>query len=653
MRNFLSKYWVLVWLALPAFAAAAEQQPIKAVRMDTPPTIDGTINDDEWKSVPFLEGLHDSTTGSAYADGGRFWIGYDKQYVYFAARLQESEPDKIHATEYRTNVPLTGDDFVELDLDLSGSTATFNTFQINPQGATNIRISGGRASKREWLGEFLAKAHKTPNGWECEARIPWRAMDIPRGGRRDVRFNILRFVAKNQRSLAYTFVPTTQVGLTPTWSDVELPKPEVDHSIRLLPYTYAGYDPKTKGIFNSGLDLKTAITDQINMVGSINPDFRNIANSVLSLDFSRFERIANETRPFFQEGSQYANSQLFIPQRISSFDAGINTYGRFNDKTSFSVISTARFGKESDSAFTITQDPNPNTSLRVTATDQELPGQSNQAYLVRYSQNYGDYNVFLRNMGSRDTQFGFGQQNDALVQYTKNGLSIGSGYTTADAGFTPRLGFVQEVDLKGPFIFTDWARSFDKGSISDYDINYTITALDHMNGGFYRREAAYGGSFTLRNGLNFLYSADIANFEGSMDNLFTYQATFPRGNPYNQVSVRYDQGLQAGFPYKSVTGTAQWRPSKGLQFSLREQHVDYQGAADQTVFTTAYDLGNDRSVAGRMVRQNDKVNAYLAYQRTGNQGIEYFLILGDPNAQVYRNALALKAVVPFSIGKKK
>ena len=632
--------------------AVADDKPLKAVRISTPPTIDGTINDDEWKDVPFIEGLHDTTTGAPYADGGRFWLAYDKDFVYFAARLTESDAEKIHATEYRTNVALSGDDFVELDLDLSGSLNAFNSFQINPKGATNITIAGGRATKREWLGAFLAKGRISPGGWECEARIPWKAMDIPKGGRRDVRFNISRFVAKNVRLLQYVFVPQNQTGLTPTWVGVELPKPEVDRSIRLLPYTYLGYDPTTKGIFNSGVDMKTSLTDQINMVGSINPDFRNIANSVLSLDFSRFERIANETRPFFQEGSQYSNSQIFIPQRIASFDAGINTYGRINDKSSFSLIQTNRFGKESDSILNLTEDPNPNTSIRITETNLAEPGLNNNSYLARISQNYGPFNFFLRNMGSTDTQTGNGQQNDFFTTYQQNGFIVSGGYTESGKGFNPRLGYVQEVDFKGPNIAFDWSHNLDKGPIRDYDLNYFILAYNHMDGSFYRREANYGFNFTTRPGLNFLFSADIADFEGSHDNLFSYHMTFPRGNPYNSVSVGLDQGMQAGFAYKSVSAQASCRPLKGLQFNLVEQHVDYQGPSDQTILTTAYDLGGDRSIAGRMVRQNNQVNAYLAYQRSGNEGVEYFLILGDPNAPVYRNAITLKIVVPVTIGKK-
>lgn len=625
---------------------------LQAFRLTHPPVIDGAIGSNEWKDVPVMEGLHDSNTGAAYLDGGTFWLAYDKDFIYFAGRLKESEPAKIRATEYRTNVSVAGDDFVELDLDLSGSLSAFNNFRINPQGATNITIAGGRAAKREWLGAIIAKGHVTDSGWEFETRIPWRAMDIPHGGKRDVRFNIARFVAKNQRVLSYAFVPPTKPAVMPTWAQVDLPKPELDRSIKLLPYGYTGYDPATGGVFNGGIDMKTQLADRVTMVGAINPDFRNIENNILSLDFSRFERIAGETRPFFQEGQQYSSSQIFLGQRIQEFDAGINTYGRLNDKSSFSVIGTTQFGKESDTVLNFTHDPTPDTSIRVTATDLEQPGMSNVSHLVRVSQNMGSFNFFLRNMDSRDSVNGFGQQNDAFVTYSKAGFTSTAGWTRADESFTPRLGYVPEVNLEGYSAFNDYTRNFDKGPISDFDLQVNWISYDHADGTFYRKDLNYLAGATLRSGLGLTVAYDQADFEGSKDHLVTYFATYPRGNPYNNVFVSYDQGMQAGLAYSSITNGVSYRPNKKLQFKLREQHVEYGGASDQTILTTAWDLGGDRSIASRFVRQDNHFNAYLAYQRSGNEGIEYFLILGDPNALNYRNAITLKVVVPMTIGKK-
>ncbi len=146
----------------------AQHAPVPAYPFPSTPTIDGNIGDDEWKDVPKFDGLIDASTGGPAPETGQFWLAYDKDFVYFAARLPDSQPGSIAATERRTNVSLDGDDYVRLYLDLSGSLADFNAFTINPLGATDIRLAGGRAAKREWSGEFLAKARITETGWEAE-----------------------------------------------------------------------------------------------------------------------------------------------------------------------------------------------------------------------------------------------------------------------------------------------------------------------------------------------------------------------------------------------------------------------------------------------------------------------------------------------------
>ena len=68
------------------------------------------------------------------------------------------------------------------------------------------------------------------------------------------------------------YVPATQTALTPTWLDVNLPRPEVDHSIKLLPYAYAGYDPKVKGVFNADQIVVDTGPVLVTGGGSINMD---------------------------------------------------------------------------------------------------------------------------------------------------------------------------------------------------------------------------------------------------------------------------------------------------------------------------------------------------------------------------------------------
>ncbi|WP_144240977.1 DUF5916 domain-containing protein [Fimbriimonas ginsengisoli] len=630
--------------------ASAQAPVIVAAKITVPPKIDGTVDDTEWHDAAMFEGLVDETTGQTSPEAGKFWIAYDEKYIYFAARLMDSQPGSIQATEYRTNVGMNGDDNVVLDIDLSGSLSDFNTFQTNPRGATNVRLSGGRAAKREWNGEMVAQSRRTPGGWETEMRIPWSALPIPKAGKRDVRINVERFIPRLNRTFSNVFINDGKSANTPIWRDVILPKPYVDRSIKLLPYAYAGLDGDRGTILNGGMDLKTSLNENVNLVGTINPDFRNIERSVLSLDFSRFARIANENRPFFQEGSSYYNSQLFFPQTIRQFDVGVNAYGKLNDKTQFGFLDTIDFGKENVSVGNLTYAPTANDNYRVTATSRTRPGYENSAYLARYSKTIGPWNIFVRDMGSRDTTLHSGEQTDLALGYFKGGFFSNAGYTRATENFFPGVGFVPETDYKGMNYFLGYQHPLDKGPLQSYAVNLTYLNYDHISGKRYRDDANGDFAVTTRSGLALDYNVDRATFEGSHDRIDTATVSFPVSDPYRNVQTSYASGEIGGDKYRLLTVGSSYRLFGKLQLTGTYQKF-HLGAVDtdQTIFSSFYDLGHDRSVSGRLVRTGSDTNWYLAFRRSGNRGAEYYLIFGDPSALRFRTSVILKVVVPFRV----
>ena len=220
-------------LAIAVSALCAAQQParVQGVAISTPPTIDGVIDESgEWGTVPSFGGLLDIVTGERTPEEGKFWIAYDTDFIYFAAKLTDSQPGAIKATEYRTNVSVGGDDNVQLYVDLSGSLADFNGFHINPRGATDIQLAGGRAAKREWQGEFFARARITESGWEAEARIPWQIMRLPGSGKRDLRFACVRSLKRNGRDYTTAFAANQSLQNAGHWTSVEVPKTKVDRT---------------------------------------------------------------------------------------------------------------------------------------------------------------------------------------------------------------------------------------------------------------------------------------------------------------------------------------------------------------------------------------------------------------------------------------
>jgi hypothetical protein len=388
----------------------------------------------------------------------------------------------------------------------------------------------------------------------------------------------------------------------------------------------------------------------VQLVGTINPDFRNIESSILSLDFSRFARIADENRPFFQEGSEYYNSAVFASQLIREFDLGINTYGKLNDKTQFGFLNTLDFNRDAASVVNLTYAPSGDDNYRMTVTRRDRPGLGNTAYLARYSHQQGPWNLFLRDMGSDDSRAGFGRASDANFSFFQQGFYGGIGYTRVEQNFQPALGFFPETNYQGPELTLFYDHPVTKGPLQSYGGSLDYLDYTRIGGKPYRRDINGSVNATSRQGLRMGFSMDRPEFEGSHDRIDSASLTFPVSDPYRRIGLGYSWGEINGDEYRLVSANGSYRLFGRLQLTGSFQKFHLGGLdTEQTIFGGNYDLGNDRSISGRMVQSGSNTNWYAAFRRSGNRGAEYFLILGDPSALRFRPSLIVKVVVPFRV----
>jgi len=627
--------------------------PIPATPLANPPVIDGRIDESEWCLAGKFQGLRDSDTGTPIDEDGEFWLASDSQFIYFAARLKDAEPGRIQATEYRTNVSLSGNDSVTLQIDPFGNLAEFSSFSINPRGATNISIAGGRAAKREWLGEFTARARITESGWEAEARIPWSVLRLPQPGSRTVRFNVLRNFTRRQRSYRWADTNGGQVENYGRWEGVQIP-PGAPRTLKLLPYAYAGFDKDDGAIFNSGLDMRTSLTDQMDLVGSINPDFRNVENQVLSLDFSYFERLRGETRPFFLEGSDFfrtsGDAPIFTSQRIASFDTGVKAFGRLSDRLSLGVLNTTTFGEENALVGRVNYNPRDRHSYSLAFAGLDTPERSNQAYFASFGIGSGPIEYFGQVSGTQDRQQGTGGRMNFGAYYGRDGMDAVVEYFQVTNDFLPRLGFVSDRGLAGFSGFVGVERPTTKGGLVETEWGVGGNISNDLDGKPYRRSAFVNGSATYGNGLDFDFFSEYSQFRGNDDVVVGLGVEKPRSDGYRRWSVNYAGGRLAGEPYQNFSASVAYRPVNALQLNASYQRVRVLGEdEEQTILSANWDIGNDRSVSGRLVQRGGDSNPYLAFRQSGNRGAEYFLIVGDPNADTFRTSIILKATFPFEL----
>lgn len=642
-----------VALAVAGASIGLAQHALPGIKLDEPPTIDGVIHPAEWEGASTGTGSFDENTGRPAPEPMQFWIAYDERYIYLSAKLGDRNPESIQAVETRTNVSFNGDDSFILAIDPFGTLSDLNQFQINPKGATNLKIAGGRAAKREWLGEIEAKGRVTPEGWECEARIPWAVMSLPSAGNRTLRFTVGRYLNRDQRVYIWNDISGGKTENIGRWTGVEVPRLDRGRSIKLLPYGYAGADRDDGAIFNAGLDFKSSITSDIELVGTINPDFRNVENQVLSLDFSHFERLAGESRPFFLEGQSYfstsRDASIFASQRIGSFDAGAKAYGRLSPRTTFALLDTADFGNQNAVAANVAHSFDGRSSVTAAVSQLDGDGKTNTATFLGGQMGLGAFSGFVQGSTTDDTAVGRAGRFNTGVVFEQAGWNGVLEYTTIDSNFLPRLGFAPQRGYRGVKGNLGYVRPIERGRLMEVGFQLELEDLHAHGGGLYRRGGAANGSITLRDGTDFDFGFGHSEFEGFDDRYQFVSIERPRGNPYQRWQIDYLWGEFAGKRYRSLAPGLSLRPLRGFQIQVRYQHVVHFDTLEQLVVSANYELNKVDAVSGRLISTEGDTNFYLAYRRSGNRGNEYYLILGDPNARTFRPSVIFKLVAPLEI----
>lgn len=640
----------LALLAFPVICLASPNE-VPAVRASQVPQLDGKISPGEWDAFGGGTGFVDERTGQP-AEGGQFWLGYDDKFIYFAARVDMDNPKAIRADEFRTNVSLTNDDSVYLGIETFGGLSNFNIFGVNSRGATNIQIAGGRAAKREWLGEFQAAGNQTDSGYEVEARIPWSVMRLPSPGPRDIRFNIFRFNPVSQRTTVwkYTQRDPEQAG---KWLQVHIPSQPSGRPIKLLPYAFGGVE-ENDVLANAGLDVKTSLTDSIDLVGTINPDFRNVENQILSLDFSYFERLAGESRPFFLEGSQFfqtsRDNPIFSSQRIRKFDAGVKTFGQIDSRSDFAILDTIDFGERNNFVGRFNHRFSENSSANVAvASVSSANGPSNDTVYGSFFAGKDGVGTFGQYSLSKDSDRGYGHRINTGFTYSRDGWNGGLEYVELSPNYTPRLGFAPRTDFRGGVIQGSYVRPARNAGIIESGFDFDAYDYHTTSGAPYNRGFEFGTTTTWKNGADLDFEYAASHFRGNHDQLFSASLDMPRGNAYRYWSTGFQTGRVAGRSLTGIYFSAAYRPLPRWQVTGSVEHLRHFERTTQMILGTNFDISQDQSVSGRLVRTGRDTNAYLAWRKAGSFGAEYYVILGDPNARTFRTALVLKAVFPLEL----
>eukprot|EP00746_Dinoflagellata_sp_MGD_P004296 gnl/MRDRNA2_/MRDRNA2_108286_c0_seq1.p1 gnl/MRDRNA2_/MRDRNA2_108286_c0~~gnl/MRDRNA2_/MRDRNA2_108286_c0_seq1.p1 ORF type:complete len:419 (+),score=62.21 gnl/MRDRNA2_/MRDRNA2_108286_c0_seq1:91-1257(+) len=104
-----------------------------AYKTSKPPVLDGNLDEDLWKDVPWTSDFVDISTDVIPRKRSRAKIRFDDEFLYFGALMEE---DEIWANITKHDSVIYHDNDFEVFLDPSGSTHYYKEYEVNALGKT-------------------------------------------------------------------------------------------------------------------------------------------------------------------------------------------------------------------------------------------------------------------------------------------------------------------------------------------------------------------------------------------------------------------------------------------------------------------------------------------------------------------------------------
>ena len=642
-------------LTLCARADETTRREIKAVRVTTPPKIDGKLDDPCWKELPSASGFTDQVLGTPVGDNTTVWIGYDDKYIYVAFYCRDSQPKRIVARETKRGAGFDGEDYVRLRLDMFNSKRPEDEskLDVNPLGTQTASFAGGRALKQEWEGFWQSAARIVEDGWTAEIAVPWRNFTRPVATGQPVRLglNFERYQARTQIYSYWSNLGQQQRReLNGEWVGVIVPPAERINPLSVLGYTYGGYD-RDDLAGRAGFDARYRFTPGLTSLFSYNPDFSNIEQAVTSIDFSYAERLPQETRPFFLEGSRYFFAvpdivTPFVSVRVPQFGEGAKFFGRVGASTDLGILSTQGYSGRNDTALNVRHRLSPFDVLAFRAASRTEAGIDNLALVGHTSFTRGDWTLQQSYGRSRD-RTGSGEYGTTFIFWASKAWWAQGFRHWVSPGFLARDGFVPFVNQRGNDISAGYSTQWRSGPIRAFSAGFDLGGYQRYDGSFFRDHK--DAEIFLRTNYNLAIDLGFSEgrFEENHDHLYTVSVRYPALDRYRNYGVTYAEGVQGGGKYSAINAAVNWRFFHRLSIGASSEIVRLAGTDQQHILTLNYDIARDQAIGGRMLLRRNKANGYLSFRQSGYGGTEWFVILGDPNALTFQNRLIFKVVLPM------
>lgn len=312
---------LIMLLILLFFGSSANSQTIGKKKYETlytktGPEIDGLMNDSCWNKVEWSGDFIQSQPyeNKAPSQQTAFKIVFDDNNLYLFIRAYDSEPEKISRLISRRD-NFDGD-MVSIQIDSYYDQQTAFSFTAMASGAKGDEAvtQDGNNWDESWNPVWYLKTSIDNKGWSAEMRIPFSQLRFGKKAEHIWGIQVMRHIFRLEERSTWQYIPKGSPGMVHLFGELHgIKNINPKKQIELLPYTVARMErfekeegnpflDGKKSAISAGLDGKVAITNDLTLDFSINPDFGQVEADPSEVNLTAFESYFSERRPFFVEG---------------------------------------------------------------------------------------------------------------------------------------------------------------------------------------------------------------------------------------------------------------------------------------------------------------------------------------------------------------
>jgi hypothetical protein len=288
---------------------ATAQKQVRAVRVATPPVIDGRMDDAVWQQAEVITDFHQIRPGNQTEPSERteVYVVYDDDAMYIAARMYDSEPDLIAAPVIRHGQGMGSDDRLVVILDPFNTQRTGYRFETNLNAARHEALyTSVNSFQIEWNTIWDTATSVDGNSWIAELEIPFKSLpfdaSIDTWG-----FNFGRGIRRRGEEMAWVSYNRTY---NPSISGLVTGLEGMDQGVGLdLVPSFSTSRNKnfslntTNSQTDPSLDAFYRLTPSLNAALTINTDFSATEVDNRQVNLTRFNLFFPEKRDFFLNDS--------------------------------------------------------------------------------------------------------------------------------------------------------------------------------------------------------------------------------------------------------------------------------------------------------------------------------------------------------------